>query len=283
MMFRMKFLAGMLLVSCLASLLPVGVAPVAAAEIDLAFAPASQTVPLNSVGHEFGIQLVMTTDGAMAQAMVVVDAIVDYDPGFLEFLGVDDTANCCLWFFSGFLPDPDGINLDLSDGRFVYSALAQPGIPEAAAVAPGSIVTTLRFRALAVTSATVVSLVPAQGSFAETRVLLLPGEDQTGDISGTAVITILDPGFFRAEVNGDGVINIADPIFTLSYLFISGPTPSCLDSADSNDDGSINIADPVYTLAYLFSSGPLPPTPFPACGVDPTFDALDCDSFPFCP
>ena len=50
-----------------------------------------------------------------------------------------------------------------------------------------------------------------------------------------------------------------------------------------------NIADPVFTLEYLFIFGEAPPPPFPlcsadlGCGPDPTPDALDCDAYPPCP
>jgi hypothetical protein len=74
-------------------------------------------------------------------------------------------------------------------------------------------------------------------------------------------------------------MEIADAIFTLSYLFVSGPAPSCLDAADTNDSGAVDIADAVTTLGHLFASrGPLPP-PFDECGIDPRADALDCEAF----
>ncbi|MFN0059029.1 MAG: hypothetical protein ACKVX7_11275 [Planctomycetota bacterium] len=96
------------------------------------------------------------------------------------------------------------------------------------------------------------------------------------------------PLFRRADSNADGLINIADAIFTLSWMFVDGPLPSCGDSADHNDDGLINIADPISTLSLLFSGGPPPPPPYAACGTDPTPDGgitagLDCDSYSNCP
>ena len=55
--------------------------------------------------------------------------------------------------------------------------------------------------------------------------------------------------------------------------------PSCLDTADTNDDGTIDVADAVTVLSHLFAgSGPLP-APFNECGIDPTADDLDCESF----
>ncbi len=85
--------------------------------------------------------------------------------------------------------------------------------------------------------------------------------------------------FIRADANTDGAIDIADAIRVLGYLFTHA-TLSCLDAGDSNDDGYIDIADAIYSLSYSFASGPAPKSPFPSCGLDPTADALGCDSYP---
>ena len=90
------------------------------------------------------------------------------------------------------------------------------------------------------------------------------------------------PQFRRGDGNGDGGVDIGDPIFNLAHLFSGGPGP-CRDSQDTNDDGLVDIADPIYGLAFLFSSAPSPPAPFPACGSDPTPDGLDCFYSPACP
>ena len=92
------------------------------------------------------------------------------------------------------------------------------------------------------------------------------------------------PRFLRGDANASNAIDIADAIFTLSYLFAHGPVPSCLDAADANDSGGIDIADAITILSHLFAqAGPLP-APFGECGVDPTTtdDTLDCSSFPPC-
>lgn len=95
---------------------------------------------------------------------------------------------------------------------------------------------------------------------------------------------VLVSNFTRGDANDDGNFDIADPVLTLTTLFVSGsPTPPCLDALDSNDDGSNDIGDAVYSLAALFSSGPNPPAPFPGCGEDLTVDGIDCDSFASCP
>ncbi|MEM7261895.1 MAG: hypothetical protein AAF488_07865 [Planctomycetota bacterium] len=92
-----------------------------------------------------------------------------------------------------------------------------------------------------------------------------------------------EPEFVRGDANADGTQDISDAVFSLAALFTAGaPPPSCEDAADANDDGGFDISDPVSTLATLFSGGPSPSEPFPTCGVDPTGDALGCDSYP-CP
>ncbi|MEM7164264.1 MAG: hypothetical protein AAF581_02300 [Planctomycetota bacterium] len=88
--------------------------------------------------------------------------------------------------------------------------------------------------------------------------------------------------FTRGDGNGDGAVDIGDPIYSLAYLF-NGGDGACLDAQDSNDDGSVDIGDPVYSLSFSFSSGPPPLAPWPNCGSDPTTDGLSCLTQPSCP
>lgn len=90
------------------------------------------------------------------------------------------------------------------------------------------------------------------------------------------------PSFLRGDSNADNNVNIADPIFTFSFLFMSGYAPSCLKAADANDDGRVNIIDPIYTLGFEFYGGPTPSAPFHKCDLDPTLDQLSCVEFVPC-
>lgn len=92
--------------------------------------------------------------------------------------------------------------------------------------------------------------------------------------------------FLRGNCNNDGSINIADAVFTLSFLFPAGgtpaPVPACFDACDGNDDGQINIADAVFALSVLFpqaGQSPMFMPPTGACGQDPTSDMLDCANY----
>ena len=89
--------------------------------------------------------------------------------------------------------------------------------------------------------------------------------------------------FTRGDYDGDGAVNLADPINLLQYMFNGGPAPSCEKIGDMDDDGSIALGDPIVLLSYLFSGGPAPAEPFENCGIDPTEDTLTCESFNGCP
>jgi len=78
--------------------------------------------------------------------------------------------------------------------------------------------------------------------------------------------------FHRGDANGDGALDLADPIHILAHLFLSGDPPGCLETVDADDDGEIDLTDAVRLLAHLFLSGPPPEYPGPPgapCGPDP--------------
>jgi hypothetical protein len=91
-------------------------------------------------------------------------------------------------------------------------------------------------------------------------------------------------GFQRGDANGTAEVDLSDGIASLSYLFLGGLEPLCLDAADANDDGRVDIADTIFTLSWLFGGGPIPPPPGPfACGDDPTADDIKACLTAACP
>jgi len=83
--------------------------------------------------------------------------------------------------------------------------------------------------------------------------------------------------FLRGDSNGDNVVDIADPIHTLLWLFAGGTVPGCLDAADSNGDVGVDLTDAVFTLDYLFRSGSPPEPPGPEkCGPGPVRPGVGC-------
>jgi hypothetical protein len=94
-------------------------------------------------------------------------------------------------------------------------------------------------------------LADLQAHIDDTRGTLIPEMDQLGLFSKEFPIC--------GDVNGDGIINSADIVHMINYLFINGPEPSWpVNRADVNDDGIVNSADVVSLINYLFISGPAP-------------------------
>ena len=84
--------------------------------------------------------------------------------------------------------------------------------------------------------------------------------------------------FYRGDCNDDTRRDVSDAVFLLTLLFVAAGPMSCQDACDANDDGVIEIADVIAGLNFLFNGGSLPP-PWQDCAPDPTVDALTCASF----
>jgi hypothetical protein len=72
----------------------------------------------------------------------------------------------------------------------------------------------------------------------------------------TDAVTIV--GHRSGDINGDGRVNIGDPVFLIGYIFRGGSAPQPVMAGDVNGDGHIAIGDAVYMISYLFRSGPPP-------------------------
>ncbi len=95
----------------------------------------------------------------------------------------------------------------------------------------------------------------------------------------TSIVIVPQEIFQRGDCNSDDKVDLADAATTIAAQF-SGLPILCADACDSNDDGVINLADSVFTMNWLFKFGPTPPEPGPFNdGPDPTTDLLPvCDS-----
>ena len=76
-------------------------------------------------------------------------------------------------------------------------------------------------------------------------------------------------------MNDDGLIDIADIVFLVTFLFSQGEAPVCSDAADTDDDGILAITDALFLALYIFLQGLPPPAPFPDCGLEPQPDTDD--------
>ena len=95
--------------------------------------------------------------------------------------------------------------------------------------------------------------------------------------------------FVRGDLTNDGQMDLSDPIQLFNFLFLEGPEPSCLESADVNNDTLLDLNDGVFTLRFLFLRGPPPETPGPldqrcAPDIDPPGSELDlgCEVYDHC-
>ena len=69
---------------------------------------------------------------------------------------------------------------------------------------------------------------------------------------------VVGPSYTCGDANGDAVVDIADAVYLINYMFKGGPAPAPLDAGDANCDSIIDIADAVYLINYMFKGGPAP-------------------------
>lgn len=67
--------------------------------------------------------------------------------------------------------------------------------------------------------------------------------------------------FRCGDANKDGVVDLADAVYLLNYVFRGGDPPDPLELGDVNNDGIVDLEDIVYLLNYLFKGGPSPCEP----------------------
>jgi len=75
--------------------------------------------------------------------------------------------------------------------------------------------------------------------------------------------------FRRSDCNADGLIDIADGIYTLNFLFQGGSAGECYGACDTNADSVIDVADAIYTFTYQFNDGPMPSASLPRLWREP--------------
>jgi hypothetical protein len=87
--------------------------------------------------------------------------------------------------------------------------------------------------------------------------------------------------FLRGDTDGNGALELTDPIVNLTFQFIGGTVLACMDAADFDDSGTLEITDPIANLSRQFAGGEPAPAPGSAsCGLDPTEDELTCAAYP---
>jgi PKD repeat protein len=67
--------------------------------------------------------------------------------------------------------------------------------------------------------------------------------------------------FVCGDADDNGLVNILDITYLISFLYKGGPVPPYYDQANVNNDGSVNILDITYLISFLYKDGPDPDCP----------------------
>jgi len=71
-------------------------------------------------------------------------------------------------------------------------------------------------------------------------------------------ITAFERGVARGDANGDGIIDLGDVLYVISYLYKGGPAPDPFEAGDCDCDGIVDLGDVLYLISYLYKGGPAP-------------------------
>ncbi len=69
---------------------------------------------------------------------------------------------------------------------------------------------------------------------------------------------IIERPYVKGDADGNSIINVADAVFLIQYIFAGGPAPVPLEAGDADCNGFISVPDAVYLILYIFAGGPAP-------------------------
>ena len=56
----------------------------------------------------------------------------------------------------------------------------------------------------------------------------------------------------RGDATGDGMIDVADVLYLINYLFLGTSAPCPMEAGDATCDGIVDVADVLFLINYLF-------------------------------
>ncbi len=71
-------------------------------------------------------------------------------------------------------------------------------------------------------------------------------------------IVVVQIPFISGDANGDSLIDLADVIFLINYLYTGGFAPYPYEAGDATCDGWIDLTDVLLLINYLYKDGPVP-------------------------
>lgn len=79
-----------------------------------------------------------------------------------------------------------------------------------------------------------------------------------GDHYFVAVMHKLGGRFVPGDADADGIVNVSDAVYLISYIFSGSIPPIIYNAGDVECSGIVNISDVVYLINYIFASGSPP-------------------------
>ena len=74
-------------------------------------------------------------------------------------------------------------------------------------------------------------------------------------LSGLGVVNVQGQDYVCGDANADGVTNVSDAVYLISYIFKGGAPPMPLEAGDANCDGRCNLSDAYYIIHWVFTGG----------------------------
>jgi len=165
----------------------------AVAEVNLELRALAQT---KNVGQQVNLGVYAVSDSAANQFMGSGNVVLGWNPTYLTLLGLSQAGASPQVLSAAFPPlDPYGINeaSPPADGSGIIQVIGQLSGPEISATPSGTLLTTIRFNAVAQTPLTLVSILNFAGSPpAPTQVFDGPN-DVTGTLGSAAVTIVPEP------------------------------------------------------------------------------------------
>lgn len=241
----------------------------------------SDYLPLTAGPHRIQVTPAGETEPVVIDAEVSLESGVRYTVAATGLLGDEDLVPLVLVDertpgggstsvrFAHASPDAPAVDVAVAGGDVLFGDVEFREFTEYLDVPPGRYDLEVRVAGTTDVALDVPGVVlPAGQNYTVYAVGLLSDESL-----GAVKVSDAKGPFLRGDSNGDGGIDISDPINTLIHLFVQD-VPIASDAADANDDNAVNMADAMYTLNYLFGGGDHPEAPFPGLGLDPTPDFL---------
>ena len=110
----------------------------------------------------------------------------------------------------------------------------------------------------------------------QTLEVVAPGCEATGpapvEVCTAGGCDAVEDGFFyeeglrwtRGDANGDGIVDVSDPIALLGQLFLGiDASPACDEALDANADERLDLSDAIFVLGFLFGGTSAIPPPYP--------------------